>query len=414
MADSGSRDMRVLADIAVLATCSRRLPPGDAGIVRDAAVAFRDGRIVWVGSVAELPAEMAEWPRESAGNGLVVPGLVDAHTHLCFGGWRADEFELRCRGTSYQEIARAGGGIMRTVAQTRACDEDTLVEQARARLAAMLDLGVTTVEAKSGYGLSLADELKILRVYERLRRETGARIVSTFLGAHVVPAEYRERRREYIDLVCNEMLPSVAEARLARFCDVFVEDGAYTADEARQILTAAEKCGMRAKLHVDQLGDSDGAALAAEVGAVSADHLEYSSADGMKAMVEAGVVPVTLPFASLYLRQRPMDGRKWIEAGAEVAVATDFNPGSAPSYHLPLAMTLACTMNGLTPIESLLGATRVAAKAIGEENEVGSIERGMAADALVLDAPDINHWLYHFRPNAVVGKYVGGKLVDAP
>jgi imidazolonepropionase len=403
--------MPILVDIAELATCAEGLALGDAGIVRSAALVWEGQKIIWVGLEAELPQEYRDQERVSAHQSMVVPGLVDCHTHLCFGGWRADEFEQRCRGVGYLEIARSGGGIMRTVAQTRATDGNKLLALAADRLDAMARLGVTTVECKSGYGLSLDDELKILEVYRKLASRHSTRIVSTFLGAHVVPTEYRSERQRYVDIVCLEMLPRIAAGELAEFCDVFVEEGAFTTAEARRILACASDLGLRPKLHVDQLADGAGAALAAEVGAISADHLEYSNDDGMRRMVDAGVVPVTLPVASLYLRQRPLNGRRWIEAGAEVAVATDFNPGTAPSYHLPFAMTLACTMNGLTPTEALLGATRIAARAIGRSETVGSIVAGKMADFALVDAPSINHWLYHFQPNQVVATYIGGNLV---
>jgi imidazolonepropionase len=340
-----------------------------------------------------------------------VPGLVDCHTHVCFGGWRADEFEQRSRGAGYLEIARAGGGIMRTVAQTRAATDDELLELVLERLAAMARLGVTTAECKSGYGLSTRDEIRILEVYKRAAGLQPVRLVSTFLGAHVVPTEYKGRRQAYVDLICEEMIPALAEKRLATFCDVFVEEGAFSVDEARRIFRVAARHDLRPKLHVDQLSDGRGAALAAEVSAVSADHLEYSNRDGMLRMIERNVVPVTLPIASLYLRQKPMDARMWIELGAEVAVATDLNPGSAPTYHLPLAMMLACAMNGLTPREALHGATRVAARALGKDVEIGSLEPGKKADFILVDAPSVNHWVYHFRPNQVTAAWIDGNRV---
>jgi imidazolonepropionase len=276
----------------------------------------------------------------------------------------------------------------------------------------MASLGVTTVECKSGYGLSTEDELKILRAYDTLRREEPVGLVSTFLGAHTLPAEYRDRRDAYVSLVCDEMIPAVAADALADFCDVFVEDTAFTSAEARRILSAGQTAGLGAKLHVDQLSDGGGAALAADIGAVSADHLEYTSDHGMKRMAARGVVAVCLPLATLYLKQRPMPARQFVEAGVRVAVATDFNPGSAPSYDLPLAMMLSCTMNGLTPAEALKGVTSVAAAAIGKEETVGSVTPGRRADLAVIDAPDINHWLYHFRPDQCVMTYLGGSPLN--
>jgi imidazolonepropionase len=276
----------------------------------------------------------------------------------------------------------------------------------------MRQLGVTTVEAKSGYGLTEPDELKTLRVYRRLAETQPTRIVPTLLGAHIVPPEFKEDRAGYVRLLTDTIIPQAADS-LARFCDVFVEDTAYSADEARTIFAAAAEHGLRPKLHADQLTDTGGGALAAEVGAVSADHLEKISEASIAAMAEAGVVAVSLPLASLYLNVDPLPARRLIEAGVAVAVATDFNPGSAPSYHLPLAMMLACTMQRMIPAEALKGATIYAARAVGMEDEVGSLEPGKRADFAVIDAPDVNHWLYHFRPNACVRAAIGGETVWA-
>jgi imidazolonepropionase len=302
---------------------------------------------------------------------------------------------------------------MSTVRQTRAADEDALLAKAAAALAEMTTLGVTTVECKSGYGLDRATELKLLRVYRRLAERSATRLVPTFLGAHVVPPEYRERRAAYVDLLVDELIPEVAREGLAAACDVFVEDSAFSLDEARRILEAGKAHGLAPKLHADQLTAGGGAELAAELGAWSADHLEHVSDAGIRAMAAAGVVAVSLPLATLYLAQPPMPARRLIEAGTAVAVASDFNPGSAPSYHLPLAMTLACTLQRMTPAEVLKGATLYAARAVGLEAEVGSLEPGKAADFAVIDAPDPNHWLYHFRPNACVWTVIGGRTAWA-
>jgi imidazolonepropionase len=346
--------------------------------------------------------------RLDAGGRLVIPGLVDCHTHLAFAGWRADEFEQRLRGSSYLEIARAGGGIASTVKQTRAATEDELLSRAMIFLEEMLRLGITTVECKSGYGLNEESELKLLRVYRRLTREQPVRLVSTFLGAHIIPPEFRNERPAYVELLTSRLIPAVARESLASCCDVFVEESAFTVAEARLILRAGRSLGLAAKLHADQLTSGGGAELAAEVGALSADHLECISDDGIAALATAGVVAVSLPIASLYLRHAPMPARKLIEAGVPLAVATDFNPGSAPSFHLPLALTLACTLQRLSPAEALKGATIYAARAVGLEAVVGSLEAGKAADFALIDAPDVNQWLYHFRPNACVMTFVGG------
>jgi imidazolonepropionase len=403
----------VLTNIRELSTCRAALPPDDAGLVADAALAWDDnGRVLFADPVADLPADLRSARVIDAGGMTVIPGLVDCHTHSPFAGWRADEFTLRCQGAEYAEIAARGGGIARTVRATRAATEDELFERARGVLDGLLRLGVTTFECKSGYGLTVDDELKLLRVHGRLGKAYSGTVVSTFLGAHVVPPEYRADRAAYVRLVCEEMIPAVAAGRLAAFCDVFVEEGAFTPDEARQVLTAGKAHGLRPKLHVDQLRDGGGAALAAEVGAISADHLEFASDEGLRAMAEARVVAVLLPLASLYLNKPPLDARRCFAAGVPVAVATDFNPGSAPSYHLPFALTLACTLNRMTPAQALRGATIVAARAIGVQNTVGSLEPGKWADFVLLNAESVEHWLYHLRPNAAVGTFFAGRRLD--
>ena len=392
--------LTLLENIAQLATCRAEGGQGDIHTIEDAAVVWDAGRILWAGRRAELPEPYRAARRLDAGGGLVVPGLVDCHTHLAFGGWRADEFVQRIEGRSYLDIARAGGGIARTVRLTRETDPEALHHRARGFLREMLALGVTTVECKSGYGLDRERELVLLQVYRRLAREGPARLVATFLGAHLVPPEYRDDREAYIRLLVDELIPEVGRQGLAACCDVFVEESAFTVAEARRILLAGRAAGLAPRLHADQLSSCGGAELAAEVGALSADHLEHVSAAGIEAMARAGVVAVSLPIASLYLAQPPMPARGLIAAGVAVAVATDFNPGSAPSYHLPLALTLACTLQRMTPSEALKGATIYAARAVGLEHLVGSLEPGKAADLAVLDAPDVATWLYHLRPNA--------------
>ena len=402
--------MKLLHNIAQLATCRAEGGQDDIHVIPAAAMVWDESAILWVGAEKQLPAEYRRAERLDAGGGLVIPGLIDCHTHLAFAGWRADEFQLRLQGKSYLDIAKAGGGIASTVRQTRAATEEQLAARAAGFLEEMLALGVTTVECKSGYGLNEETELRLLRVYRRLAREQPVRLVPTFLGAHVVPPEYRERRTEYLELLIGSMIPVVGREGLAACCDVFVEESAFSVDEARRILRAGEAAGLRAKLHADQLSDSGGAELAAEVGALSADHLEFVSERGIAALAAAGVVAVSLPLASLYLGQRPMPARRLIDAGVAVAVATDFNPGSAPSYHLPLALTVACTLQRMTPAEALKGATVYAARALGREAETGSLQPGKAADFAVIDAPDVNHWLYHFRPNACWMTVIGGAL----
>lgn len=399
-----------LVNIGCLATCANPAGQDDIGLMRDATLVWRDGIVRWVGPAAALPAEYETEPARSADGRLVIPGLVDAHTHLAFGGWRAGEFSDRIRGRDYLEIAAAGGGIASTVRATRALDEGALFDRAQKFLSEMVSLGVTTVEAKSGYGLDLETELRLLRVYRRLDETGPARIVATCLAAHVVPPEWAGDRAGYVKLVTERILPAVAEEGLAEFCDVFVESSAFSADEARRICERGGELGLRPKLHVDQLSGGGGAELAASLRAISADHLEYVSEAGIEALAAVGVVGVTLPLASLYLDQAPPPARALIGGGVAVAVASDFNPGTAPSCHLPFAMTLACTRQRMTPAEVLKGATRYAARALGREGEAGSLEPGAAADFAVIDTPNVEHWLYHLRPNACVATVCGGEI----
>ena len=402
--------MPVLRNIGALARCLVSAPSGEAGVIEDAALAWEGATIRWVGSERDLPAEFSGWPSEDAAGRLVVPGLVDCHTHLAFAGWRSDEFALRLRGATYLQIAAAGGGIASTVAKTRAASTEYLQARCVSHLAEMARLGVTTVEAKSGYGLTVEHELRLLGIYKNLA-SGPQRIVSTLLAAHVVPPEYHDRRNDYVDLIEQELIPRVAREGLARFCDVFVEESAFTVNQARRILLAGKRHGLAPKLHADQLTSSGGAELAAEVGAASADHLERISEAGIHAMAAAGVVAVSLPFASLYLGVGPLPARRLLDAGVPVAVATDFNPGSAPSYHLPVAMTLACTTQRMTPGEVLRGATVVAAQALNLDWDIGSLEPGKSADFAVMDADSVDQWLYHLRPNACLRTVARGREI---
>jgi imidazolonepropionase len=402
-----------LRNIGLLVTCAAEGGQGEIHAVPKAAMAWdEDGRITWAGPEAKMPRRLAAWKSDEdldAGGRLVVPGLVDCHTHLAFGGWRADEFVRRARGESYAAIARSGGGILSTVRATREASEDELVERAAGFLDQMVRLGITTVEAKTGYGLDLQEEIRLLRVYQRLGERGPQAIVPTLLAAHAVPPEYQGDREGYVWLVCEEIIP--AAEGMARFCDVFVEEGAFTPDEARRILEVGRSHGMEPKLHVDQLCDGGGASLAAELGSVSADHLEHVSPEGIRALAASPTVGVTLPLASLNRGGPPAPARRMVRAGVAVAVATDFNPGSAPSYHLPLALTLACVSGGLTPAEALKGATLHAARACGEEERAGSLEEGKGADFAVIDAPDVDTWLYHHRPNGCLMTVIGGRVV---
>ena len=404
--------MPVLRNIAQLATCPPDSAQHDAGLIPNAAVVIRDGTVQWVGRHRDLPAEYRGEAVTDCNQGLVIPGLIDCHTHLCFGGWRGDEFEQRIRGASYQDIAAAGGGIVSTVAATRSATTGELLRKARTSLDAMLDLGVTTVECKTGYGLDEANEMKQLDVYRQLDRLHPVDLVVTFLGAHVVPPDRNIDRGQWVRTICDTLIPRIGKEGLAQFCDAFVEKGAYTIEEADRIFSAARQHGLGIKVHADQLSDGGGARLAARHGATSAEHLEYISDEGITALAEKHVVAVSLPLASLYLDEAWIPARRLIEAGVKVAVATDFNPGSAPSYHLPLAMTLACLKQKMTPSEALQGATSIAARALNLQGKTGSLLPGYRADLAVIDAPSVNHWLYHFQPNACRAVMKNGRWIS--
>lgn len=404
--------MPLLKNIRTLYQCADSGEQADVHPIESAALAWnQEGTITWVGKESELPGELADEPVHDAKQRMVVPGLIDCHTHLAFGGERSEEFEMRVLGKSYLDIAKAGGGILSTVASTRKASQEELTERARTTLHAMISLGVTTVECKSGYGLTLKDELKLLSVYRTLQRTEKVSVIPTFLGAHTIPKEYKEKRATYIELLINEMIPAVAEQQLATFCDIFVEDSAFSREEAQVILEAGKRYGLRPKLHADQLSDGGGATLAAELGAISADHLEQISATGITDMASQGVIAVTLPIASLYTQEAPLDARKLIQAKIPVAVATDFNPGSAPSYHLPLALMLACNLNRMSPAEALKGATTYAARALGVHESCGSLEPGKQADFAILDTPSVNYWLYQFQSNNCTATIKGGELL---
>ena len=381
-----------------IAQCLDQGVQNDVHLIENATVVWQEDIIVWVGKTKEMPEQYEHSNIVLQNGGFLVPGLIDCHTHLAFGGWRADEFGERVSGTPYAEITKRGGGISSTVTDTRAASKEELIEKANEFLTEMTALGVTTVECKSGYGLNIDDEFKILSAYDDLKKITPLTLVSTFLGAHLVPKE--TSREDYCRMIIEEMIPKIAEQKLAEFCDIFIDDHAFTQTEARPIIEAAKAHGLKIKLHVDQLSGDGGAEFAADCGAFSADHLEYVSEEGIKALKKSGTIAVTLPLASLYTFQKSLDARMLIDAGVEVALATDFNPGSAPSNHLPLAMMLGCTLNRMSPKETLKAVTLYAAKAIDKADKIGSIEVGKCADFALIDTPSIEHWMYHFKANA--------------
>jgi len=376
-----------------LVTCAGPAPRGglaqrEAGIIDDGAVAARGGRIVFAGTTAECRSAVrpgAGCVTLDARGCTVLPGFVDAHTHLVYAGDRRRELRQRLAGATYAEIAAAGGGIVSTVAATRAASEDDLVAAARPRLAEMLRHGTTTCEVKSGYGLDTAAELKMLRATARLAAVQPVSLVPTFMGAHEIPLEYRQRRREYVDLVVHEMIPRVAAEGLAAWCDVFCEDGVFTPEESEAILRAGQVAGLRARIHADELGPSGGSLVAARVGARSADHLIHVPPDGIRALAAHGVVATLLPAAAFYLKLgRFAPARDLIAAGVPVALASDVNPGGGLSPSMPFAITLACFGMGLTLEEAVVGATINAASALDLQHEVGSLEAGKLADAVIL------------------------------
>jgi imidazolonepropionase len=371
-----------------------------------------DGRIAAVGARGEIEARAGgECEVVDAGGRVCLPGFVDAHAHPVFAGTRAGEFEQRAAGATYQEIAAAGGGIRSSVRATRAASEDELVVASKRYAQWFLRGGTTTVEAKSGYGLSVEDELKMLRAVRRLDGETPLQYVPTFLGAHEVPDEYRERRAGYVELIIREMLPRVADERLAEFCDVFCEERVFDVDDSRRILVAARTHNLGLRLHADQLSLSGGARLAAELGATTADHLEHTDAGGIAALKSAGVQPVLLP-GSVYAlgSSRYPAARAMIEAGLAVVVATDFNPGSSPTPSMPLVLSLASTHMRMTPAEAITAATINAAYSLGRGRVAGSLDVGKHADFCLHDCADYRDLAYFFGVEHAHAVYVAGRV----
>ncbi|MBV9879827.1 MAG: imidazolonepropionase [Gemmatirosa sp.] len=384
----------------------------DAGARRGVAVAVRDGRIAAVAPERELAGDFADAERIDCGGGLLTPGLVDSHTHAIFGRARYEEQELRATGVSYQEIARRGGGIHASVRDLRTRSEDELVALALPRLQRIAAHGTTTIEVKSGYGLTIDDELKTLRAVRRLQALLPLRLVPTWLGAHEIPLEYRARpdgRRDYLRLLVEEMLPAVAADRLARFADVFCEPGVYTVEESRTLLEAARAAGLGLKLHADELETSGGAELAAALGAVSADHLAAVSEAGVRALAASGTVATLLPGTMLFLgRARQAPARALVEAGVAVALASDFNPGTSPTVNFPLVLTLAVSQLRLNASEALVAATVNGAAALALADRVGQLAPGFSADLALFDAEDARELPYWYGDRLCRGTWVRG------
>jgi imidazolonepropionase len=385
----------------------------DVGIQRDAAVLCRDGKIAWVGPRAAWVGGTPKGvPELDAQGGVVLPGFVDSHTHMMFAGSRESEFALRSEGATYQQIAEQGGGILSTIKNVRAASKKELKRSTAAFMTGMMKHGTTTVEIKTGYGLEMDSEVKMLEAINELRHEEIMTVVSTFIGAHAVPPEFRNDPGGYVSLVCEKMIPYAGRKKLATFCDVFCEQGFFGLAESEQILAEGRRWGMIPKVHADELTSLGGAELAAKVGAVSADHLEHVTERGIAALRDGGVVAALLPGVSFFLNHGYAPARALIDAGVAVAIASDFNPGSCMSFSMPLMMTIACTQMQMTPEEALTASTLNGAAALGLSSTVGSIEVGKQADLLVADIPDYRFLAYHFGTNQIRTTIKNGTILE--
>lgn len=391
----------LIHNIGTLATpegteARRGAEQGNIRLLKNAWVYLENGEIISFGD-QNMPITMGE--KLDAGGRLVTPGLVDAHTHLIFGGWRQNELAMKIRNVPYLEILAAGGGILSTVKATHSATEEALAAKATAALDEMLALGTTTCEAKSGYGLCKEEELKQLQVIKRLNKTHPMDVVPTFMGAHALPPEFKTDREAYLKLLCQEMIPAVAKQKLARFCDVFCETGVFTAEESRRILETAKEYALIPKIHADEIDAIGGSQLAGEIGAISAEHLIVCPDEGIERMAQGGTIACLLPATSFYLNSTYAPARKMIEHGVPIALASDFNPGSCPCLNLQLVMNIACLKYRLTPEEVLTGVTLNAAAAIGMADKVGSVDRGKQADLVIWDAPDLNYLCYRLGSN---------------
>jgi imidazolonepropionase len=415
---SGSKSLAVVncGELVTLAGPARpriRNEMRELSIIRGGAMLVRDGKIERIGPEAEVRPHIADdYEIVDAGGRSVLPGFVDAHTHPVFGGTRVDEYEMRAGGATYEEIAQAGGGIRSTVRKTRAASEDELLEAALWRSQWFLRGGTTTIEAKSGYGLTLESELRMLRVICRLNAEGQLRLVPTFLGAHEIPDEYRGKTEDYIELVIGQMLPAVATGKLAEYCDVFCEPGIFNGDATLRILRAAQRLGFGVRVHADQLSRSGAAEIAVKAGAATADHLEQIDAEGIEALAKGGVQPVLLP-ASVYTlgSKRFAPARSMIEAGLGMVLATDFNPGSSPTPSMPFVLSLASTQMRMTPAEALTAATINAAYSLGRGNRIGSLEPGKDADFVIHDCRDYREIPYFAGVEPAFEAWLRGRMV---
>jgi imidazolonepropionase len=387
----------------------------DLACVENAACAILEGKIVGIGPVAEIEAAYEAQTVIDLGRAMVMPGFIDPHTHPVFRATREREFEMRNQGRSYVDIATEGGGIRSTVRDLRDASEDELVVLLEKRARQFLRAGTTTIEAKSGYGLSTESELKSLRAIRRVNESSPLDLHATFLGAHEIPDEYRDDREAYIDLIIHEMLPAVASDDLASWCDVFCEDHVFTVEESRRILLAAAELGLRARLHADEIVSTGGAELAADVGAITADHLVAISEKGIQRLKEDGVIPVLLPGTSFYLNlPNHAPGRKMLDSGLPIALATDFNPGSCHTQSMPMILTLACLSYGMTTAECITAACVNNAWAIGRQDEIGRLDIGLYADIIAMDLDNPHQLPYHFGTNHVSFVMKSGSVCHNP
>ena len=396
-----------------LGSCSKKGDEqGEISILKNCYILAENGKITEIGNSHEKICQLYEnYESIDAGGNLVTPGLIDCHTHLVFGGWRQNELPLKLKGASYLEILAAGGGILSTVEKTRVATEKKLFDKAYKLLDESLSHGVTTLEAKSGYGLDTENEIKCLEVMRKLNAEHCMEIIPTFMGAHAIPKEYKENRKQYIDLICDEMLPGIAEKDLARFCDVFCETGVFSLDETRIILEKAKSLGMKLKVHAEEINNTGGAILAAELGSISAEHLIKIDEAGIKALAASGTIAVCLPCTSFYLNEAFAPAREMINTKVAVAIATDFNPGSSPNLNIQLAMNMACYRYRMTPEEVLTAVTLNAAAALGKDAEVGTLEIGKQADMVIWDSTDLDYIFYRYGSNLVKWVVKQGEIV---
>jgi imidazolonepropionase len=406
------RHVSQLVCVAGHGECTKtKLGARDLSIIQNGAVIIQAEKIQWVGHSSDLPPISPDVEVLDATGKVVLPGFIDSHTHLIFAGSRENEFEQRLQGRTYQDIAAAGGGINATVQQVRQASKKELKESTRLRLQRLLSFGVTTVEVKSGYGLNLEDELKCLEVVAELNQEGPWELVPTFLGAHTVPPEFGDNREGYLCLILDEMLPEVARRRLAGFCDVFCEEGAFTLEETERILIRASELGLRGKIHADELSPLGGAELAGRLGAISADHLLCITEAGIEALSRSQTVATLLPGTAFFLGLDYAPARRLIDSGVPVALASDCNPGTCPTENLLLIGSLACTQMKMLPAEVVSALTLNAAAAIGRSDRLGSIEVGKQADLIICDVPDYRQLFYHFGVGHVWRVIKRGRVV---